>query len=122
MNIKVLDKNFTVCKIDSIVKVDFSNEFCFVGKTDEEISLVCPIEYVPAVTVEREDGWRGFKIQGNLDFSLIGILSEISTVLADNQIGIFAISTFNTDYIFTKAENFVKAIHVLQLKGYKIVK
>ena len=70
---------------------------------------------------EREDGWRAFRIQGMLDFSLIGILSDISRILAENKIGIFAISTFNTDYILTKEENYQKALDVLSRAGYKIV-
>lgn len=54
------------------------------------------------------------------DLSLIGILSKISTILADNQIGIFAISTFNTDYILTKDENFSRALEVLVGAGYEV--
>jgi len=56
-----------------------------------------------------------------LDFSLIGILSKLSVLMADNEIGIFAISTFNTDYILTKKENFDKAIKVLEDAGYEMV-
>ena len=62
----------------------------------------------------------GYRIEGILDFSLIGILAKISTCLAENGIGIFAISTFNTDYILTKAENFEKAVKTLEAEGYKI--
>ena len=69
---------------------------------------------------DRDDGWKAFRIQGVLDFSLIGILSKISSVLAENEIGIFAISTFNTDYILTKEENFGRAIEVLSKAGYQI--
>ena len=61
-----------------------------------------------------------YRIEGILDFSLIGILAKISTCLAENGIGIFAISTFNTDYILTKAKNFEKAVKTLEAKGYKI--
>ena len=71
-------------------------------------------------TTARDDGWRGFRIQGVLDFSLIGILSKISGILADNTIGIFAVSTFNTDYILVKAENFDKAMTVLANAGNTI--
>ena len=74
----------------------------------------------PANTIEREDGWRAFRIEGVLDFSLIGILSKISTLLADAGIGIFAVSTFNTDYILTKAENFERALQILKERGYSI--
>ena len=71
-------------------------------------------------TVERDDGWKAFRIVGTLDFSLIGILARISKILASNEIGIFAISTYNTDYILIKEDNFEKAISVLKSAGYRI--
>ena len=58
--------------------IDTTSDFYFIAKTDEEISLVCKTENTPQKTVAREDGWRGFRIQGILDFSLIGILAKIS--------------------------------------------
>ena len=100
--------------------IDTDAEFFFIGKTDEELSLVCRTEDVPAKTAERDDGWRGFRIQGVLDFSLIGILSKLSGILADNRIGIFAVSTYNTDYILVKAENFERAMEVLEAAGYAV--
>ena len=84
-----LERLLTVCKVKNIDDIDLSKEFYFIGKTDEEISLVCETNDVPENTIEREDGWRGFRIQGILDFSLIGILSKLSGILADNEIGIF---------------------------------
>ena len=98
-----------------------TSEFYFIGKTDEEISLVCKTEDTPSETVERNDGWKGFRIQGTLDFSLIGILSKLSGILADHQIGIFAVSTYNTDYILVKKENFDRALQILASEGYIIV-
>ena len=68
----------------------------------------------------RDDGWKGFRIEGVLDFSLIGILSKISAILAENKVGIFAVSTYNTDYIFVKEENFDKAINALKDNGYDV--
>ena len=56
-----------------------------------------------------------------MDFSLIGILAEISRILAANQIGIFAVSTYNTDYILVKQENFEKALAVLRQAGHEII-
>ena len=101
--------------------IDWNSEIYFIGRTDEEISLVCRTEDTPVETIEREDGWKGFRIEGVLDFSLIGILSKISSILADNQIGIFAVSTYNTDYILVKSENFNRAMAVLENSGYKVV-
>lgn len=111
---------FSVCKVSDYSGIDLMQPFCFTGTTDEEYSLVCPEAIVPENTTERDDGWRCFRITGQLDFSLIGILTRISRLLASNEIGIFAISTYNTDYILTKEENFEKALKVLKDAGYEM--
>ena len=121
MELKKLGYDLTVCKIDALTDMDLTADFFFIGKTDEELSLVCRSEDVPAKTIEREDGWKGFRIEGVLDFSLIGILSKLSGILAENGIGIFAVSTFNTDYILVKAENFEKAMRILSEEGYTVL-
>lgn len=118
MKIKKLDYDLTICKVESEKDISLDKKFYFVGKTDEELSLVCRTEDAPANSVERDDGWKGFRIQGVLDFSLIGILSKLSAILAENNIGIFVVSTFNTDYILVKKENFDKAMEVLAVAGY----
>ena len=115
-----LEYDLTVCKVRDVSDIDMSSEFYFVGKTDEEISLVCKTEDTPAGTIERDDGWKGFRIQGTLDFSLIGILSKLSGILAEHKIGIFAVSTYNTDYILVKEENFEKAMKILASEGYTV--
>ncbi len=121
MELKKLDYDLTVCKAASIADIDLTTDFFFIGKTNEEISLVCLTSDVPPHTTERDDGWKGFRIQGILDFSLIGILSELSGVLADNKIGIFAVSTYNTDYILVKKEDFHRTVDVLTAAGYIFV-
>ena len=120
MELKKLPYELTVCKVADAADLDLSKEFYFIGRTDEEISLVCKTEDTPANTTECDDGWKSFRIEGVLDFSLIGILSKISGILADNKIGIFAVSTYNTDYILVKAENFDKAMTVLGDAGYTV--
>lgn len=121
MELKKLEYDLTVCKTASIADIDLNTDFFFIGKTDEEISLVCLTGDTPQHTTERDDGWRGFRIQGTLDFSLIGILSKLSGILAENKIGIFAVSTYNTDYILVKKENFDRAMEVLSEAGYVLV-
>lgn len=118
MQLQKIDHDLTICKVKDVEKIDRSKEFYFLGKTDEEISLVCITEDTPEETIERDDGWRGFRIKGVLDFSLIGILSKIATILAENQIGIFVVSTFNTDYILVKKENYDRAMELLKVEGY----
>lgn len=120
ITLKMLDVRLSVCKVTDYSGVDILKPYTFTGATDEELSLVCPVDAVPDNTTERDDGWKAFRIVGILDFSLIGILSKISAVLADNGVGIFAISTYNTDYILTKEENFGKALKVLAEAGYEI--
>ena len=121
MELKIIDDKLTVCKVADISAIDLTAEFFFIGKTDEELSLVCRTEDTPSETLERNDGWRGFRIQGSLDFSLIGILSKLSGILAEHKIGIFAVSTYNTDYILVKEENFARALEVLASDGYSFV-
>ncbi len=120
MELKKLNRDFTICKVEDYSLVDLDAEYSFLGKTDEERSLVCSTEDVPANVLRRDDGWKGFRVQGVLDFALVGILSKISTTLADNGIPIFAVSTYDTDYIFVKDENYQKALKVLEQAGYQI--
>ncbi|RKI41407.1 ACT domain-containing protein [bacterium D16-51] len=120
MELEIINVDLTICKVTSETDIDLSKPFYFIGKTKEELSLVCPTKEAPDTATERDDGWKGFKIQGTLDFSLVGILAGISGILAENEIGIFAISTFNTDYILVKKENFNKAMKVLASAGYFI--
>lgn len=121
MTLEKLDYSLTVCKVASEIDIDLSREFYFIGKTDEEYSLVCMTDDTPVNTIERDDGWKGFRIKGVLDFSMVGILSSLSGILAESKIGIFAVSTYNTDYILVKEENFDRAVKVLSAAGYDIV-
>ncbi len=121
MILERLPCRLTVCKTASVSDFDLSKEFYFIGKTDEELSLVCRTEDVPASAAARDDGWRGFRIRGMLDFSLIGILAKISAVLAESRIGIFAVSTYNTDYILVKEENLDRAAEALIRAGYTVL-
>ena len=121
MDIKVIDKEFAVCKINDDTEVNFNDEFCLVGKTDEEISLVCSSEFVPKNTIVCDSGWRAFRIEGILDFSLTGILARAADILANAKIPIFAVSTYNTDYILIKNEFFQKALDVLK-ENYYVIK
>ena len=78
-------------------------------------------EDAPAATLAREDGWRAFRVEGVLDFSLTGILSGLSGVLAENGIGIFAVSSYNTDYILVKAVDFARAMAALEQAGHEVI-
>ena len=121
LKIETLDTAFSICKVENYSEVNIEEPFCFIGSTDEEKSLVCPTQQVPVHYLKREDGWRGFRIAGVLDFSLIGIMARITKVLANNEIGVFVVSTFNTDYVFVKDHHYQDAANVLKSAGYQVL-
>ena len=121
MEIKRIEQDFTVCQVKDYSLVNLDSEYSFIEKTDEEKSLVCLTNEVPSNVIRRDDGWRAFCIQGILEFSLIGILSKIVSILADHHISIYAVSTYNTDYIFLKKENYQKGLEVLEAAGYQVI-
>ena len=121
MELEIINKRFAVCKVKTIDNINFNDDFVFMGKTSEEISIVCEDSSIPIDFTECDSGWLAFKIKGTLDFSLVGILAKISNILAENNISIFAISTYDTDYILIKEERFHNAIAILKNYDYKIV-
>ena len=118
--LETIETAFSVCKVADYSGIDLMQPFVFTGSTDAEKSLVCPTALVPENTLEREDGWKGFRVRGVLDFSLIGILAGITDVLAEAEIGVFVVSTYNTDYVFTRETHFEKAMLALEAAGYMI--
>ncbi len=121
MELERIDGRFSVCRIQTLNDADLGDDLYFIGKTDEEISLVCRTRSVPKETLAREDGWRALRVCGILDFSLTGILSRISSALSDAGIGLFAVSTYNTDYILIKEADFEKAVSVLDSAGCRVI-
>ena len=89
LRMKAIGQEFSVCTVKDYSQIDLGQPFVFTGSTDEEKSLVCPTAIVPQNILERDDGWKALRINGILDFSLIGILARISSILAENRIGIF---------------------------------
>jgi len=123
LTMKLLGESFAVCRLETDEAIPSwagSGSFFSITRTAEELSVVCPQEKVPA-GVKCETGWKALKVEGPLDFSLIGILSSISSVLAGNGISIFAISTYDTDYILVKDEKTSEAMDLLSAKGYNII-
>ena len=121
MKLTEINREFSVCKVNSIDQVNLMHEYVFLSKTADEISLVCETEYIPSSAVAYECGWKALKISGILDFSMIGVIAKISNILVNEDISIFVVSTYNTDYIFFKAENHEKACRALVHNGYVIV-
>lgn len=121
MELQLLPQRFAVCQITDLQQIDWQMPFCFLSKTDEELSLACPEANLPTQTLQCEYGWRTFKICGTLDFALVGILAKLSGLLAAAGISIFAVSTYNTDYILIKETSLEAATKVLIANGYNII-
>ena len=123
MQLQILENKLKVAKLKSDAKIPeavLAQGFYSITRTDEELSIVVD-EDVAIESDAMEDGWRAIRITGILDFSLIGILSKISTILAQAEISIFALSTYNTDYILVKANQLDAAVDVLKQNGYQIL-
>jgi hypothetical protein len=87
--------------------------------TETEWSLVLP-ETVPVDAPHREPGWRALGVEGPLDFSLVGILAGLAGVLAREGIALFAVSTFDTDYLLVKADSLDRAVAALRRAGHEV--
>lgn len=115
LTLRLLDEKFGICRLNKdehLPEWAASGNFYSVTKTMDELSVVCVQDSIPS-GIKCEKDWRAFKVEGPLDFSLIGILSSLSTILAQNKISIFAISTYDTDYILVKDTDTTHAIHAL---------
>lgn len=121
MKIKVFSEKFTVCKLNKISDFNINEDFFFLSKTEDELSLVCKSANAPKNTIACEDNWCMIKFVESMEFSMVGVLAKISNLLANNNISIFAVSTYNTDYILIKSEFLKKAISILKDNDYKII-
>lgn len=120
MELVVMPEELSVFQVKELNQLDLTIRPLFIGATDEENSVVAPTQTVPSETIQREDDWRGFKIEGVLDFALVGILAKITSILAEEKISVFALSTYNTDYVLIKSHDFEAALEALAAKGYQI--
>ena len=124
LNLSLLEGRFVVLQLEpgsSIPAWVLEGEFFTVSKTTEELSIVCLESNVPTNSdVRLERDWACLKLQGPFEFSLTGILLSVLEPLAKVNVGIFALSTFNTDYVLVKAENLEKAIVALEAAGHRV--
>ena len=119
--ISVLSETFTIHKLSpdaSLPEEILKSNYYSVSKTENELSLVCS-EVIEVQSLQSSKGWKCIKVKGPLDFNLTGILAGISDILAQANISIFAISTFDTDYILVRTHNLSSAKTKLMQAGYK---
>lgn len=128
LTLKVLPEPLVICRFEPGANISVPNEpdsFFSLTITDQETSVVCSSSNIPSTDSKHkktvEEGWRAFRIEGKLDFSLIGVLSKIASILADKRISLFALSTYDTDYFMVKDADLGVSLETLNQNGYQIV-
>lgn len=119
MMLEMLSQRFCVCLVKNF-SLPKASGIWFLSCTDREISLVCEPQHAPQDALAREDGWRGLRVGGSLDFALVGILSRLTGALAKARIPVFAVSTYQTDYLLVREETWAGALDALRAAGYAL--
>ena len=121
LTLSVLSDTFAICRLAASAPIPAwaRGDFLSITRTRDELSIVCAQSNVPA-GIRCEHDWRALQVVGQLDFALTGILASLAAPLADAGISIFALSTFDTDYVLVKARDLEKAMRVLQGAGHRV--
>ena len=121
-DLEVLESHYTIHRFQPTQPVPdavYDSPFYWVAKTDDELSVVCD-SAVEVAGGEQSKGWACLRVIGPIDFSETGVLAGISNALAAAHISIFALSTFDTDYILLPSAQQDAAVRVLVARGYRI--
>lgn len=121
LKFSVLPGSFAIARLDAASPVPawaMGREFFSVTRTPEELSIVAPDEAVPR-RVRAARGWRALKLEGPFDVSAVGVLAAVTGPLAEAGISLFAVATFDTDYVLVREENLMKAVEVLERAGHR---
>ena len=118
----VLVPRLAVCRLDPSTPLPYwaqGGSFLSVTRTSAELSVVCEDALVPEGT-QAERGWRAFGVAGTLDFSLTGVLASLAVPLAEAGISVFAVSTFDTDYLLVREHSLSQALETLERAGFEV--
>lgn len=121
--VSVLEGVFAICRLDKDAQnpqwLSYSR-FTTVTHTNDELSIICPQEDVPA-TITHMGGWRCLKIEGPFGLDSIGVLVSVAAPLSTNAISLFATATYDTDYLLIKEQDLIRAIETLKKQGHIVV-
>ena len=123
LRLVVLPERLAVCRLgakDPIPEWAVGESFLSISRTREELCIICEDAFVPEGT-RASRGWRGFKIEGPLDLDLVGILVSVAVPLAQSNVGILPIATYETDYVLVRDRQLVDAIKALRFAGFDVV-
>ena len=122
MNIELVSGSYSVCRLlpnAGLPQWIDMKKFYSITRTTEELSIVCETSCVPS-EIQAEHGWSMIKIVGPISFATTGVLASLTQPLADAKISIFALSTYDTDYLMVRTHALSESLEILQDKGFKI--
>jgi uncharacterized protein len=122
VTLRPLDPPLAICRLDAAAEVPpwtLAGPFASITRTADELSIVCAQDLVPP-EVRAERGWRALGIAGPLDFAMTGVLAALAGPLAAEGISLFAISTFDTDYVLVREADLGRAIVALRRAGHVV--
>ena len=123
LNLTVVDGTFAVCRLEADAPIPpwaTAGSFFSITRTADELSIVCHQEAVPE-GVGGERGWRCLRVAGTMPFSVVGVLASLAAPLAEAGISVFAVSTFDTDYLLMKDKNLTAALDALRRQGHTVL-
>jgi hypothetical protein len=118
----VLDDTFAIGRLGSDAPIPSwatAGDLVSITRTADELSVVCRQDAVPE-GIPCERGWRCLRLAGTIPFSVVGVLASLTAPLAKAGISVFALSTFDTDYLLLKEEDLERAIDVLRRQGHTV--
>ncbi len=123
LDLRMLPEVLAVCRLPAGAPMPawaLAGSWCAVTRTADELSVVCPEALAPA-DVPAERGWRLLQVQGPLDFGLTGILAALVVPLGQAGVSVFAVSTYDTDYVLVKADRLAAALTALTAAGHRLI-
>ena len=106
MDLQIINRKFSICKVNEVSIELLNHEFTFISKTDNELSVICETNHLPETNLTAEHGWCCFRIAEDASFEKYGMISFLSKIIADEKTCILVVATFDTDYIFLKEDRF----------------
>lgn len=119
----VLPDTYAVCRLSSAASIPvwaMEGEFFSITRTAQELSIVCRQDVVPEA-IQCERGWRCLQLAGPIPFSVVGVVASLTVPLAVAGIGVFVLSTYDTDYLLAKQRDWTAAVDVLRRQGYTVL-
>lgn len=120
--LKLLPESIAICQLDPAAAIPewvWASRFLTLTRTADELSILCDADLVPA-DVRHEGGWRALKMEGPFEFTQIGVLASVLNPLADAQVSILSIATFDTDYVFVAEPDLPAALAALAAAGHQV--